>query len=181
MDTPTTLSDLTALPRIARQAVADSLTGEQPSSILATADLKQSRGLFVTIHTTDQRLRGCRGTLSGTCSDLILETQQNARSAAFEDPRFPSITLDEMPDLEFEVSILGDAESVQDESELNPEIFGIIITTLDGKNRGLMLPGIPQLDTVDKQISSTRSKVGIAENEPIQLQRFRVDKFNEQR
>ena len=84
-----------------------------------------------------------------------------------------------MTDLVFEVSVLGEAEPVADQSKLDPEIYGIIITTLDGQNRGLMLPGIPQLDTVEKQIASTRSKVGIAEDSPIELQRFRVDKFSE--
>lgn len=181
MNHPSPNSDLSALPRIARQAVAASLADQQPMTLAASGDLKQSRGLFVTIHTEEQNLRGCRGTLSGTCSDLILETQQNACSAAFDDPRFPPVTLFELPHLEFEISILGDAEPVENESDLNPDIYGVIITTLDGKQQGLMLPGIPQLDTVEKQISSTRSKVGIAENAPIQLKRFRVDKFREQR
>lgn len=179
MDSPATISDLIHLPQIARQAVVDSLNDEISTPLLASNDLKQSRGLFVTIHTLDKKLRGCRGTISGTCSDLIRETRQNACSAAFEDPRFPAITQDEMTNLDFEVSVLGEAEPVADESELNPEVYGIIITTLDGQKRGLMLPGIPQLDTIKKQIAATRSKVGIAEDSPIELQRFRVDKFSE--
>ena len=179
MDSPATISDLVYLPQIARQAVVDSLNDEIAAPLHANNDLKQSRGLFVTIHTLDKQLRGCRGTISGTCSDLIQETRQNACSSAFDDPRFPAITLDEMTDLVFEVSVLGEAEPVADQSKLDPEIYGIIITTLDGQNRGLMLPGIPQLDTVEKQIASTRSKVGISEDSPIELQRFRVDKFSE--
>ncbi len=179
MNSSATISDLASLPQIARQAIADFLNGDQASVLIAADDLKQSRGLFVTIHTSDQRLRGCRGTVSGTCSDLIEETRQNARSAAFDDPRFPAVTIDELENLEIEISVLGEAEPVENESELDPEIYGIILTTLDRQKRGLMLPGIPQLDTVEKQISATRSKVGMAKNEPIQLQRFRVDKFRE--
>jgi len=180
MDPAAIISDLTALPQIARQSVSDSLTGEQVSSLTADGDLKQSCGLFVTIHTLNQRLRGCRGTISGTCPDLIEETRQNALSAAFDDPRFPALTLDELADIEFEISVLSDAEPVQDESELDPEIYGIIITSLDGQDQALMLPGIPQLETVEKQISATRAKAEIVEGAPVQLQRFRVDKFSEQ-
>ncbi len=180
MQTSQTVSDPSQLPQIARQAVTDSLSGKQADPLTAEGALKQSRGLFVTIHTLDHVLRGCRGTISETCSDLISEARQNACSAAFDDPRFPSISLDELPNLEFEVSVLAEAETVADESELDPQTFGIIITSLDGKKRALMLPGIPQLDTVKKQISSTRSKAGITATAPIRLQRFRVDKYREQ-
>jgi len=179
MNTPAIISDPAELPQLARRAVADSLAGVQAPPLLAEGELKQSRGVFVTIHTADHRLRGCRGTISGTCPDLVGETRQNACSAAFDDPRFPPVAADEMPGLVFEVSVLAAAEPVRDESGLDPQTYGIIVTSLDGNKRALMLPGIPQLDTVEKQVSATRAKAGIAGNEPIQLQRFQVDKFHE--
>jgi len=141
--------------------------------------LDQSRGLFVTIHTSGQLLRGCRGTISASYGDLIEETRSNAQAAAFHDPRFPAVTLDEITDLQFEVSILGDVEDVQDESKLDSEIYGIIITSMDEKKRALMLPGIPDLDTVEKQIFATCVKAGLSEGDPIQLQRFQVEKFSD--
>ncbi len=110
---------------------------------------------------------------------LIGETRQNACSAAFEDPRFPTVTVDEMQDLLFEVSVPAAAEPVQDESQLDPQIFGAIVSSPDGKKRALMLPGAPHLDSVAKQIAATCEKAGIMETEPVQPQHFRVDKFYE--
>lgn len=179
MDSSASCSDLESLPQIARQAVSDSLSGKQAASIRAEGSLNQSRGLFVTIHNLDRSLRGCRGTISATYGDLIEEVRHNAYAAAFHDPRFPAVNMDELTDLQFEVSILGDVEAVQSRSDLNPETYGIIITSLDGKKRGLMLPGVPHLDTVSSQVSATCEKAGIAEDEPIELERFRVDKFCE--
>jgi AmmeMemoRadiSam system protein A len=179
MDSPAIISDPADLPPLARQAVMDSLAKEQAAPLIAEGELKQSRGVFVTIHTSGHRLRGCRGTISGTCPDLIEETRQNACSAAFDDPRFPAVTADEMPNLHFEVSVLSAAEPVEDESQLDPQSYGIIVISEDGKKRALMLPGIPHLDTVEKQVSATRDKAGLTKAEPIQLQRFQVDKFYE--
>ena len=179
MDSTIGCSGRDSLPQIARQSVLDSLAGKQAASLRAEGDLKQSHGLFVTIHTSDQRLRGCRGTISAAYGDLIEEARHNAHAAAFHDPRFSAVTLDELTNLHFEVSVLSDAEPVQDESELDPEIYGIIITSLDEQKRALMLPGIPHLDTVEEQLSSTRKKAGIARDEAIQLQRFCVDKYSE--
>jgi len=179
MDSNIGISDLNLLPQIARQSVNDSLYAQQASPLIAEGDLKQARGLFVTIHTTDNRLRGCRGTISAVYRNLIEEARHNAHSAAFDDPRFPKVTADELSDLQFEVSVLSDAEPVQDESELDPEIYGIILTSLDGQKRALMLPGIPHLNTIERQVSATREKAGIPEEEEIRLQRFRVDKYSE--
>ena len=170
-------SDLSSLPQIARQSVLDSLSGKMAASLRAEGDMKQSRGLFVTINTADQRLRGCRGTVTASYGDLIEETRSNAQAAAFHDPRFPSVTLDEIHDLKFEVSVLGDVEDVPDESGLDAQIYGIIITSMDEQKRALMLPGIPDLDTVEKQIFATCVKAGLEDGEPIQLQRFQVEKF----
>jgi hypothetical protein len=43
----------------------------------------------------------------------------------------------------------------------------------------VLLPGIPGLDTVERQLSALRRKAGLSAGEPVTLERFRVHRFGE--
>ena len=97
---------------------------------------------------------------------------QNAVSACSEDPRFPEVEEEELERLVISVDVLGEVEPVKDTTELDPQRYGVIVSC-DGR-RGLLLPDLEGVDTVDEQIAIARRKGGISKEEPITLQRFEV-------
>jgi AMMECR1 domain-containing protein len=64
------------------------------------------------------------------------------------------------------------------EEELDPRRYGVIVSADDGR-RGLLLPGIKDVQTTEEQLLIARQKGGIAPDEPISIQRFEVDRFEE--
>ena len=133
----------------------------------------QRAACFVSLHEQDGSLRGCIGTLSPGYPDLAQEIQANAVAAGTRDPRFPAVTLDELPGLKFDVSVLKRPEPIADESGLDPSRYGVIVVSKG--RRGVLLPGLDGIDTVDQQLNIARRKAGIARGEPVQLSRFEVE------
>lgn len=140
-------------------------------------ELKKRGGAFVSIHTKDGRLRGCIGTIQPTCKNLAYEIIQNAISSATRDPRFPPVTLDEIENLEFSVDILSPLEEVSDISELDPKKYGVVVER--GWRRGVLLPDLEGVDTVEEQLEIALAKAGISPDEDYKIYRFRVDRYKE--
>lgn len=134
-------------------------------------------GVFVTL-TAQQALRGCIGTIGPTQSDIVTETITNAISAATRDPRFAPVTRAELPELSYEVSVLHAPEAIHDLNQLDPSRYGVIVTAPQGR-RGLLLPGLEQIDDAETQVLHAMYKGGIRPGEAIQLYRFQVDKYGE--
>lgn len=128
-------------------------------------------GAFVSIHEFDQ-LRGCIGTTSPTQVNLGKEIIANAISASSEDPRFEAIKAKELPYLEVTVDVLSPSEPVTSLAELNPRKYGLIVE--NNGRRGLLLPDLPNVETVDDQVAICKKKAGIAPDEPVKLFRFTV-------
>ena len=128
-------------------------------------------GAFVSIHEHGQ-LRGCIGTISPARSNLAEEIIFNAISASTRDPRFPPIRKDELPFLEINVDVLGEPEDIESEDDLDVKRYGVIVTK--GLRRGLLLPDLDGVDTVQQQIAIAKQKAGIASYEKVSLQRFEV-------
>jgi AmmeMemoRadiSam system protein A/AmmeMemoRadiSam system protein B len=172
-------TDGTVLPGLARSSVAVALhcaSGTPPTP--GNDYLHLDRGVFVTICHRDGALRGCVGTIAPTCANLVEETWCNARQAAFHDRRFSSVTAEELADLRFEVSVLHPPEKVSSERELDPQRYGVIVSAHDGR-RGLLLPAIEEIQTTEEQLRIAREKGWIGPDEPVTLQRFEVDHFEE--
>jgi len=131
----------------------------------------QRAGVFVSIHEFDQ-LRGCIGTTSATQTNLGKEIIGNAIAAATEDPRFPRLEPKEIPYLDVSVDVLSPSEPVSSLAELNPKKYGLIVEN-NGK-KGLLLPDLPNVETVDDQVAICKKKAGIAPDEPVKLYRFTV-------
>jgi AMMECR1 domain-containing protein len=83
-----------------------------------------------------------------------------------------------MDGLRFEVQVLHSREEVTFENELDPGRYGLIISTTDGR-RGLLLPGIPEIRTPAQQLRLARKKAGISPDEPITMELFQTDHFEE--
>ena len=128
-------------------------------------------GAFVSIHKKGQ-LRGCIGTILPTRQNLAEEIIYNAVSAAARDPRFDPIRPEELKWLEIHVDVLGEPEDIRSEAELDVKRYGVIVSR--GSRRGLLLPDLEGVDTVERQVAIAREKARIAPWEPVTLQRFEV-------
>lgn len=145
----------------------------QPEAEELTEEMRTARaGAFVSIH-KNADLRGCIGTIAPTRETLAAEIISNAISASTRDPRFPSIREDELDQLTISVDVLGEAQPVSSLDELDVKRYGVIVQK--GYRRGLLLPDLEGVDTVDCQIAIARQKAGIGQTEMgVRLYRFEV-------
>ena len=133
--------------------------------------LTKRAGTFVSIH-ENGKLRGCIGTIGAAYGNIAEEILHNAISACSKDPRFDPIQPDELPYLNISVDVLSPAEHIDSPDELDVRRYGVIVT--NGYRRGLLLPNLDGVDTVDQQISIAKRNAGIAAYESCELQRFEV-------
>ena len=133
--------------------------------------LTQQAGAFVSIHKHGD-LRGCIGTIAPTRSCVAEEIIGNAISASTRDPRFPAVQPDELEWLEINVDVLGEPEDIESEDELDVKRYGVIVSS--GRKRGLLLPDLDGVDTVEQQVDIAMRKGGINKFEKYKLQRFEV-------
>ena len=135
-------------------------------------ELYHSRaGAFVSIK-EDGRLRGCIGTIQAVRGSLAEEIMHNAVSACSEDPRFSPVEDWELDRLTISVDVLGDTEKVSSPEELDVSRYGVIVTR--GARRGLLLPNLEGVDTIEQQIAIAKQKAGIKDHESVELERFEV-------
>jgi AmmeMemoRadiSam system protein A len=142
-------------------------------------EMKQRAGAFVTIHRHGQ-LRGCIGTIQPVSENLAKEIIRNGILAATEDPRFDPVSQRELEDLEIKVDVLSDPEPIDSEEELDPKRYGLIVQSTDSPwKRGLLLPNLEGIDTIEKQVYWTRvHKAHITDpTEPVQMYRFEVKRY----
>ena len=118
------------------------------------------------------KLRGCIGTLAATRKNVAEEILQNAVSACSRDPRFPPVAEAELPGLEISVDVLGELEPIESPDQLDVKRYGVVVS--HAYKRGLLLPNLEGVDTVEEQIAIARQKGGIRESEPYRLERFEV-------
>jgi MEMO1 family protein len=150
--------------------------GEARPEMAAEGILGEWHGVFVTLCGPDRELRGCVGTLKPKFGNLVEETWHVARDAAFRDGRFAPVRVGELAGLRCEVSVILGLEEVASPAELDAARYGVVVTADDGR-RGVLLPAISGIETVEEQIAIARRKGGIGGCEPVRLQRFVVKKF----
>ena len=160
--------------RLARQSLESYISNRKTIAVpddLPPEMLTTKAGAFVSIH-EHGKLRGCIGTILPTQKNLALEIIHNAISASTRDPRFDPIRPSELPWLEINVDVLGAPEPISSPDELDVKRYGVIVSY--GRRRGLLLPDLDGVDTVDQQIDIARQKGGIREDDPYTLERFEV-------
>ena len=133
--------------------------------------LNDKRGVFVSIHKFNE-LRGCIGTIYPTRDNIAEEIINNAISASTRDNRFEPIKEDELEYLEINVDILTTPEFIKGKEELDIKKYGVIVSS--GYKRGLLLPDIDGIDSIEDQIRIARRKGNISDDEEITLERFEV-------
>ena len=132
----------------------------------------EAAGVFVSVH-KDGQLRGCIGTTEPTTRNVTTEIMQNAVSAVSRDPRFPAVQPWELEDLDINVDVLMPAEVIDSPDQLDVKKYGVIVSK--GGKRGLLLPDLEGVDTVEKQLEIAKQKAGLSPQETgCTLQRFEV-------
>lgn len=130
-----------------------------------------SSGVFVSIH-RQGRLRGCIGTIEPVRKNLGSEIMFNAVAACARDPRFYPVSVSELKDLDISVDILTEPQKISSKSELDVKRFGVIVEA--GSRRGLLLPDLEGIDSVDQQIQIAKRKARIEMDEQVELYKFEV-------
>lgn len=150
---------------VVKKSIISTITGEEfiPRDIPSV--LTQYGASFVTLKRNGQ-LRGCIGSIYPT-KPLILDLIDNARNAAFQDPRFEPLTPEELANLDVTVSILSSIERInfKDERDLLSKIYphGVIISDRD--RRAVYLPVVwEQLPERDVFLNSLKEKAGFPPN-----------------
>jgi AmmeMemoRadiSam system protein A len=165
------------LVELARETVEQyTKTGRIPEKPEKLDELMSKKaGVFVSLKKHGQ-LRGCIGTIEPVTECVAAEIIRNAVSAATEDPRFMPVDEDELDGLDYSVDVLTTPETVKDISELDPNKYGVIVRK--DLRRGLLLPDLEGVDTVEIQLSIALQKAHISPNEEdIEIQRFEVVRY----
>ena len=169
------ITAMSPLARLARETVETYVKeGKTPKPDELTPEMKGKAGVFVSIHKLGE-LRGCIGTFEPQCANVAEEIINNAISSATRDPRFPPIAPDELKDLSYSVDVLTKPEPIASQDQLDPKQYGVIVEC--GFRRGLLLPDLEGVDSVDNQIEICRQKGGITPDEPVKLYRFEVKRY----
>ncbi len=135
--------------------------------------LRRRAGCFVSIK-VDGALRGCMGTIEPLQESLAEEICRNAITASTRDPRFDAVRADELDDLVYDVDVLTEPEAIASPDELDPSRFGVIVSAPDGR-RGLLLPDLDGVDTVEEQLRIAAQKGRIdLDFDDYALKRFEV-------
>ena len=161
--------------RLARQTV-EAWVGSRKRTAVPRGlpeEMYQNRaGVFVSLK-EEGKLRGCIGTIGPVQGSIAEEIVENAISASTKDPRFHPVEPEELEKLVYSVDVLGEPEEISSIKELDVKRYGVIVTR--GRKRGLLLPNLEGVDTVEEQIAIAKRKAGIREEEEdVRLERFEV-------
>jgi AmmeMemoRadiSam system protein A len=166
--------------RLAHQSIEAALNNIPLDLTPPQLHLSQPRGAFTTLH-LHGKLRGCIGYVLSTQS-LYSTVAETARAAAFDDPRFQPVTLEEAPELKIEISVLSLLVPIQPEDVVIGK-HGLVV--MQGGRRGLLLPQVPLEWNWDREtfLSQTCMKAGLppdAWRRGAELQAFTAEVFGEE-
>ncbi len=100
--------------------------------------LKQDMGAFVTLHKRGN-LRGCIGHMEAR-APLYLTIRDMAIAASTQDPRFPTVRLDEMDAIDIEISVLSPMQLIDDYNLIEAGRHGVMVKR--GLSSGVYLPQV---------------------------------------
>lgn len=170
---------------IARATIAQEF-GRSDYAQEDAAWLQEPGACFVTLRQGDE-LRGCIGTLEAHRS-LLADIKANAKAAAFADPRFMPLSVDEFEHVDIEVSLLSALQPLQFRSEadalaqLRPGVDGVVFEC--GNLRSTFLPKVwEHFPSAAEFMVQLKRKCGLPAHfwaDDVRLFRYSVSKFAEQ-
>jgi AmmeMemoRadiSam system protein A len=177
---PLALEARSQLLRLARMAIESALLRRSLDPVTPEGELAAKRGVFVTL-THHRLLRGCIGQIEPV-DPLAHAVVYCAVAAATEDPRFPPVIVEELQDIEIELSLLTPPCAVRP-PEIEIGVHGLLISR--GKQRGLLLPQVADEKNwpVERFLEETCLKAGLdaaAWRDPeTRIEAFSADIFSE--
>jgi AmmeMemoRadiSam system protein B/AmmeMemoRadiSam system protein A len=165
-ETPFSLSDREKdeLLALARKSVEHAVTSRKPYEppVSSNESLNQERGAFVTLKKAGE-LRGCIGYTSAM-EPLYRTVRDTATLAALRDPRFPPVSVAELPQLQYEISVLSPLRCAVDVHQIIVGKHGLLMK--NGDNEGLLLPQVPVEQKWDREtfLEETCRKAGLNSN-----------------
>ena len=169
---------------LARRAIADPKFKAEAGELRPSLKIKHA--CFVTL-TIGGELRGCIGHLKAV-QPLYLEVMENARAAAFADPRFPPLGKEEARQVKIEISVLTEPRCFRYQSVaelidyLEKNKPGVIIRS--GWNRATFLPQVwEELPRVEDFMEHLCLKAGLSgeawKGGQVEVETYEVKKFSE--
>lgn len=155
--------------RVARSAIERRLGGkpsaaEEEISGEPDPSLYEPGASFVTLR-SNSALRGCIGSVKAT-TPLLDDVRANAVAAAVRDPRFPPVSVEELPRIRIEVSVLSKPQPIRVDDEeslwaaVRPGIDGLSLRWRD--HRATLLPQVwESLPTAVEFLSCLKHKAGL--------------------
>jgi AmmeMemoRadiSam system protein A len=143
--------------------------------------LDEKTGAFVTLH-KKTRLRGCIGYIIGF-QPLYNTIIDAANQAAFSDPRFSPLKIDEFDEINLEISVLSPPFPLKNYSEIIVGEHGLILS--EKGRRALLLPQVPIEHNLNKDeyLSALCEKGGFHPNlwkeKQLSLEAFTAIVFSE--
>jgi len=134
----TSESDRQLLLRLARETITAHVTGARAPAPPIDGVLAQPGAAFVTLHAHGD-LRGCIGHLD-PAEPLGRVIPQCAIGACSRDPRFASVSVDELPAIDIELSLLGPMEPITGPADIEIGRHGLVVES--DWQRGLLLPQV---------------------------------------
>jgi MEMO1 family protein len=172
--------------KLARKSLAAAVKGEQPpvpENIPAVT--REDRGCFVTL-TINNELRGCIGYIE-PIKPLYQAVIENAKNAALSDPRFPRVTVGELPMIKVEVSVLTKPVVLEHNGpqdlldKLVPDVDGVILQK--GMHQSTYLPQVWEHFSNDKTafLQNLSLKAGMEADgwKTSNVKRYRAEHFSE--
>jgi len=140
---PLTKEERKFLLSLARKTIETIMDGKdihdvEPDESDLSPALKEKRGVFVTLH-EDHELRGCIGYILPLLP-LWQAVMENARNAAFRDPRFTPLSPEELGKIDIEISVLTPPREINNISEFRVGTDGIILKK--GPYQAVFLPQV---------------------------------------
>lgn len=159
--------------RLARQTIEEQLgmaaTDPVQPDELDDPELHRHSGVFVTLN-KQKMLRGCIGSLLGVES-IPDGVRRHAVNAALRDHRFPMVTMDEVKELQIEISVLTPPQNLEYSdgndltAKLRPNVDGVILKEPGGGAGATFLPQVwEQLPTAEMFLSRLCQKAGLPDN-----------------
>ena len=169
---------------LARASIA-SVLGQTCFADQSAPWLHEKGACFVTLKQCGE-LRGCVGNIEARHS-LLEAVMVAARAAAFEDQRFPPLSVGDLADTRIEVSLLSALEpmAVLSEAEavrhIRPHVDGLLLES--GRHRGIFLPQVwGSAPNARDFLGLLKLKAGLPADfwsDEIRLYRFQVAKCSE--
>ncbi|MDD3803254.1 MAG: AmmeMemoRadiSam system protein A [bacterium] len=166
---------------LARKSITDYFRKINTVADEEDRELLIKSGCFVTLKINGD-LRGCIGYIEGVepVKDAVIRM---AREAAFNDPRFPSLSESELDKIEIEISILTPLERVSDTNDIQVPGDGIFIRK--NFNSGLLLPQVAEKWGYNREqfLAQTCIKAGLDRkchiSPDVKIYKFKADIFSE--